>query len=120
MKRIILTALVVTGLSAMTIPETKAFEPVTMAILAPYAIDAAKVVAPYAMKGVGNVAEGIGRMFGEMVNIFLLPVGVIECTLGLPFGFWSSGIGHIAKGFMAPFQLTYEALMLPMHSIAVF
>lgn len=93
-------------------PKAKA-EPVTMIILAPLALEAAKQASPYAISSLhagGAQMLEIGKDFG---NLLMLPIGVLQATLGAPFGYFGHGIENIMIGFAAPFQLVGDVLILP-------
>lgn len=120
MKRFFLIVFFLTDFSLILLPDAKAMDPATLAILAPYAIPVAQTAGQYAIRGLANTAEGMVDMFAETCNIFLLPLGVIESTLGIPFGYGYDGLRDIVKGGVAPFKMTYSALMLPVKMVSVF
>ena len=67
-------------------PEAKAMDPVTIAILAPIAIQVGKAMMPYIIKGLTNMGR-MGRKAGvELINVFRLPLGILQLTLLAPFG----------------------------------
>ena len=88
-------------------------EPVTMVVLAPLALEAAKQASPYAIRSLhagGAQLLEIGKDFG---NLLMLPLGVMQATIGAPFGFFGNGISNIITGVAAPFQLVGDVIILP-------
>jgi hypothetical protein len=116
MKKLLLIIVVAAAFMGVGIPKAKAMDPVTIGILAPiilpYAIPVAETAAQYALKGLLNAGVGMIDVFKDMIGIFMLPVGFLEVSLGMPFGFFSSGCRHIATGFVAPFKLAFSTVML--------
>ena len=49
----------------------------------------------------------------NLVDIFRLPLGVVQMTLGAPFGFFGDGLSNIAKGAIAPVKMVGNILVLP-------
>ena len=100
----------------LVIPKAKAMDPVSISILAPIIIEYGTPIAisagEYAFKGLMNAGVGMIDMFRDMVGVFMLPVGFLEVTLGVPFGLFSNGCSNIGEGFVAPFKLAFHAVML--------
>ena len=96
-------------------PKAKAIDPVTLAILAPVAIKVAKEASPYIITGLKNGAVGMMQVGKDMLEIFYLPWGVTQATLGLPFGGLAPGIKNVVVGSIAPFKMTFHTLMLPLY-----
>lgn len=100
-------------------PQAKAMDPVTIAILAPYAIKAAEIMAPYVMRGLSCGAKGLVACGKDTLEILYLPLGVIQSTLFAPFGGFGAGMGNIVKGVVAPFKLVVDVLVLPIKFLGV-
>lgn len=49
----------------------------------------------------------------ETLKVLYLPLGVVQSTVGAPFGMFKPGLKNIAKGFVAPFKGLYKAVELP-------
>lgn len=98
---------------AFPAPEAKAFEPVSMSLLAPLAIKAAQVAAPYVIRGLKNFAKGCVKVGKDMIDFFRLPIGLGEVMFMAPFGFFKSGVRNIVLGAVAPFKLCVHTLLLP-------
>ena len=121
MKRKLLLLTIILSMAFMFIPvqTTKAIDPVTIAILAPIAIKAAQVASPYVLKGLKNLAKGFVLCGKDLIELFRLPIGFIQSTLGLPFGGLRSGIRNTVLGFIAPFKLGFHVMMLPLNIFGV-
>lgn len=100
---------------SFSVSKVQAMEPVTMAVLAP-------ILAPYAMKAASCMFQGCVKTVpgwtnagAQLLNIFRLPLGVIQSTLGAPFGFLGDGIGNTWQGAKAPFIMVKEILYMPVY-----
>ena len=49
----------------------------------------------------------------HLVQVFLLPIGVLQSTVGMPLGMFSNGIQNIVRGSTAPLLLVVDAIILP-------
>ncbi|OGV53471.1 MAG: hypothetical protein A2X45_24360 [Lentisphaerae bacterium GWF2_50_93] len=112
MRKLLIVLITLAVFGGAGLPKAKAMDPVTIAMLAPYAIPVAEVAGQYALKGLGNAAKGMPDVFWDMVEVFMLPVGVLEVTLGVPFGLFTNGCSNIGTGCVAPFKLCFSTLML--------
>lgn len=97
-------------------PSTKAeaIDPVTIAILTPVAIQAAKILAPYVIKALKNMSVVLLKAGGNLISFLRFPIGLIQVTILAPFGQFKSGFSNMAKGLWAPFQMCGNLLMLPL------
>ena len=92
-------------------PKAEAFDPVTLAILTPLAIQGAKILAPYVIRGLKNVAI-VGLRSGKyLVKFFLVPVGLVECII-MPWRI-STGISHVGPGFLGLFCFVGNLCLIP-------
>jgi hypothetical protein len=110
-----LLLIILAGLTFMFFPapQAKAMDPVTIALLAPVAMAAAEKAQPYVVRGLKGGLKGFADMGMDMIDIFRLPLGVLQATLGIPFGFFKDGIRNMALGAVAPFKLAFHTVMLP-------
>ena len=100
--------------------EAQAMDPVTIAILAPIAIQVAKTMMPYIIKGLVNMGKMGLKMGKEMINIMRLPLGVVQTFILFPFGScFSSGIRNMGYGIIAPFKVAFYAVLLPVSAFGV-
>ena len=96
-------------------PKAQAFDPVTLAILTPLAIQGAKILAPYVIRGLKNMAVVGLRSAKYLVKVFLIPFGLIECII-TPWRI-STGLSHLGQGFIGLFCFIGNVCILP---IAIF
>ena len=96
-------------------PRARAMDPVTLALLAPAAMRMAEATHPYLMNGLACGARGLAKTGISAFKILYLPLGAVQCTLGLPFGFFGSGLGNLVEGGTAPFEMAFHACMLPVN-----
>lgn len=66
------------------------------------------------MRGVQNGGRHLLKMGENIFDLFRLPVGILQATLGSPFGMFSSGMKNIVSGTLAPLSLTLNTLLLPL------
>ena len=101
-------------------PEAKAMDPVTIAILAPIAIQMAKTMMPYVVRGLKNMGKMGLKAGKELVSVLRLPLGLIQVLLLFPWGRnFSSGIQNIGHGLIAPFIFAFYCVLLPFSAFGV-
>jgi hypothetical protein len=113
--RKILLLIILTGMAYtfFPAPEAKAMDPVTIALLTPVAIAAAQKAQPYLVRGFKGGLKGFMDMGVDLIDVMRLPLGVLQVTLGAPFGFFKDGVRNIVLGSVAPFKLAFHTVMLP-------
>ena len=111
--RPVIIAVLIAGCCFTALPDAKAMDPVTISLFAPLAIKAGSIAMPYAMRGLRCGAVQMVRMGRDTAEILYLPVGVIQATLGIPFGSFKNGCANIYTGITAPLRLVWDTLMLP-------
>ena len=94
-------------------------EPVSMVILAPLALKAANTASPYVIQCMQNSGSQLLNIGKDVVEILYLPLGVVQCTAGAPFGFFSNGLDNIGTGCFAPFKLVWDIFLLPLTMFGV-
>ena len=100
--------------AALSLPSAvRAFDPMTMSSAAPQALELASLWSPHAINAMQSCGIGFVKVGESAVNIFRLPLGVLQATLGYPFGYGGQGLNNCMRGFAAPFELVYNVLMLP-------
>ena len=115
MKRYFLILTIVFTVFAVVTPVQKAeaIDPVTIAILTPIAIQTARVMLPYVLRGLASMGKTGLKAGVELFNFFRLPIG-----LGLMLCWrFSAGGKQILRGLAAPFKMTYYILMMPVSGI---
>ena len=100
-------------------PKAEAFEPVTMALLAPVALKVYEAAEPRLIRGLTCGGKKLVEMGGNVFEILYLPLGIVQTTLGMPFGFFSSGVRNIGKGLIAPGKLVLNTIALPFALVGV-
>ena len=105
--------------SPVAIPESSAFEPSSLITAAPHAAQLAKLWSPQVMRALGSTGTGLYKMGAATLNILRLPLGLLQCTAGAPFGFFGNGVQNIGAGVVAPFKMTWDILMLPLAMFGV-
>ena len=91
----------------------RAVDPATMTAAAPQALELMAIWSPHAINAMRSGGVGLWHMGESLVNIFKLPLGICQSTLGMPLGMFDSGIENCIQGASAPFLFIYHTLMLP-------
>ena len=99
--------------------KVQAFDPVTIAILAPVAMQVAKAASPYLLRAAKNTGPGLIKMGKDTFELFYLPYGLGKMIFAGPFGGFRSGVVYTLKGCIAPCKLVVHALLLPVYMIGV-
>lgn len=95
-------------------PEAKAMDPVTIAILAPIAIQVAKTMMPYVIRGMVNMGRMGLKAGRELISILRLPLGLVQTLFLFPWGRnFSSGLRNMGHGIIAPFKFGFYIFLLP-------
>jgi len=94
-------------------PRTQAIEPITMVLLAPVALKVYEAAEPRLVRGAKYGGRKLVQMGSNIIEFFYLPLGVIQTTLGAPFGYFSNGVRNIGKGALAPCKLIINTLAFP-------
>lgn len=101
-------------------PEVKAIDPVTLAILAPIAIQGAKILAPYVMRAMGHFLKAIVNIGRHLLGFFRIPLGLLQCTLLAPFGGqFMYGLANLGAGFVSFLKFMWSVLILPLSFFGV-
>ena len=119
MRRLILVVLAASIFLAVLPARVEAIDPVTIAILAPIAIQAARIAYPYVKQGLINMGKHFLKMGGDMLELLLLPWGLVEMTLGAPLGGFSPGVKHFVKGGVAIGKLVWHCLLIPISPMGI-
>jgi len=104
------------GIAAWLCPQPQAeAQSSAISALAPMALQAAQTAAPMIGKWAGNVGYVFGKMGKDVIEIFLLPIGIGEMIFATPFGlrYFSQGLKLTGRGALAPFKLCFHTLLLP-------
>ena len=112
-KKLLMLALALALFSPAAAPEARAMDPVTIAILAPLALKAAKIAAPYVVRGFLCGCGQLAKCGIDLAKILNLPLGLCQMTFGAPFGYFKHGANNCWYGIQSPFKFVWDALMLP-------
>ena len=100
-------------------PKAEAFvDPISLSLLTPVALEAAQTFAPYAIKIAIGLARGSAYMARNFVDIFRLPFGAFQSTLGFPWGQFGPGVRNMVRGSVAPVKLMGNVLMIPVYAMS--
>ena len=94
--------------------QAKAFDPVTIAILAPVVLQLANAARPYVIQGLINLGKGVIRVGKDMLELVFLPYGILKMTFGAPFGGFRSGLVYTIRGGIAIVKVVFHVLILPL------
>ena len=117
MKKVFFILVLLTAV--LHIHQAKAVEPATFTAAAPKALELAAIWSPHAANAMQSGGIGLMKIGEATVNILCLPLGVVQCTLGAPFGYWDRGVNNCIIGGYAPFQLVYQVILLPVRLISL-
>ena len=113
-KRQIKILFLVLALLMVPLHQAKAIDPVTIAILAPVALQLANAARPYIVRGLVNLGKGVVRMGKDVIELVFLPYGILKMTFGAPFGGFRSGLVYTIRGGIAIGKLVFHVLILPL------
>lgn len=107
------------GKIGMFTPRAEAIDPVTMAVLAPIALKGARQASPYIISGLQRAGRQLLIIGGDVAKLLRLPLGVVQATVGAPFGFLGEGVKNMGIGLLSPLELTLDVLNLPLAIIGL-
>ncbi|MBR7121755.1 MAG: hypothetical protein IKC94_05895 [Lentisphaeria bacterium] len=114
-----LIVLILLLMAAVLPVPARAVDPVTVTAAAPKAFELASIWSPHAINALQSGGIGLMKIGESAVSILLLPAGILQCTLGAPFGMFSNGVDNFIKGICAPFELVYQVILLPVRIISL-
>ena len=100
-------------------PAARAVEPSTLITAAPHAVQLAKLWTPHLTRTLSSTGTGLYKMGEATLNIFRLPWGLLQCSLGAPFGFFGDGCSNVSRGIVAPFELVLQTILLPVRLVSL-
>lgn len=110
---VLLTVSLMMPWSRLTTPEAVAIEPITMVLLAPVAMKVYQAAEPRIVRGMRTGGKRLVKMGVDIFEILYLPLGLVQSTVGAPFGFFKSGVKNMGKGIIAPGKLVLDTLAFP-------
>ena len=97
----------------------KAFEPSSLITFAPQAAQLAQTWSPHFFRAMNSTGTGLLKIGVATFDIFKLPWGLLQSTLGAPFGYFGDGVQNMGTGLVAPCELVLQALLLPVRIISL-
>ena len=97
----------------------KAFEPSSLITFAPQAAQLAQTWSPHVARALSSTGTGLWKIGVATCGIFKLPWGMLQSTLGAPFGYFSNGLQNMGEGLLAPCELVLQVLLLPVRIISL-
>ena len=102
-------------------PKAQAFvDPISLSLLTPVALEVAKEFAPYFIRGAVGASKGIAYMAGNFIDMFKLPFGMLQATVGFPWGQFGPGVRNMVQGSIAPVKLVANMMMMPFYALSAF
>lgn len=117
--RLVLFFALISVLAPQSIPQVKAFEPSSMITALPQAAQLAQTWSPQLFRTLSSTGTGLLKIGTAVFDIFRLPWGMLQSTLGAPFGFFDQGVQNMGKGLLAPCELVLQVLLLPVRIISL-
>jgi len=114
MRRSPFFALLLAAALVVPLAPARGIDPVTIGILAPFALRGARIASPYVIRAMQCTGARMVLIGEDMIDVCKLPVGIFQCTLLAPAGTFSDGMQNSLTGAMAPFKLTWDLLLLPL------
>lgn len=100
-------------------PQAHAIDPVTIAILAPIALQAAQAARPYVIRGMINFGKGLLKVGKASLDIFFLPYGLFKAIFLWPWGEFRSGIVYTIRGGIGIGKILMHILLLPAYTFGL-
>ena len=107
------------ALLLLPMQQARAIDPITIAILAPIALQLAQAAKPYVIRGLMNLGRGMIRVGKDMIELVYLPYGLIKMTIGAPLGGFRSGVVYTLRGGIAIGKIVLHVLLLPLVTFGV-
>lgn len=102
-----------------SMPDAHAFEPSTLITALPQAAQLAQTWSPQLIRTMGSTGTGLLKIGTAVFDIFKLPWGLLQSTLGAPFGYFDQGVQNMGTGLLAPCELVLQVLLLPVRIISL-
>ena len=97
----------------------KAFEPSSLITFAPQAAQLAQTWSPHLFRAMNSTGTGLLKIGTAVFDMFKLPWGLLQSTLGAPFGYFGDGVQNMGTGLVAPCELVLQTLLLPVRIISL-
>ena len=101
---------------SLAVPQqARAIDPVTIAILAPIALQAAQAARPYVVRGMINFGKGMLKVGKASLGFFYLPYGLFKIIFLWPWGEFRSGVIYSIRGCIGLGKVVVNILLLPVY-----
>ena len=108
------------AIMAAVIPErAQAIDPVTIAILAPIALQAAEAARPYVIRGMINFGKGLLKIGKASLDLFFIPYGLFKIVFLSPWGEFRSGVVYTMRGGIGIGKIVVHTLLLPVYTFGL-
>ena len=108
------------AIMAAVMPErAQAIDPVTIAILAPIALQAAEAARPYVIRGMINFGKGLLKIGKASLDLFFIPYGLFKMIFLSPWGEFRSGMVYTIRGGFGIGKIFVHTLLLPVYMCGV-
>jgi len=116
MRRAVRMLFLIAVLTAALVPQrADAIDPVTIAILAPIALQAAQAARPYVVRGMINFGKGMLKVGKASLDVFFLPYGLFKIIFLSPWGEFRSGVIYTIRGGLGIGKMLFYTLLLPIY-----
>ena len=115
MRRYVRILFLIAMLSVAMPHQSYAIDPVTIAILAPIALQAAQAARPYVVRGMINFGKGMLKVGKAALDIFYLPYGLFKIIVLSPWGEFRSGVIYTIRGGIGIGKVVVNILLLPVY-----
>lgn len=116
MRRAVRMLFLIAALTAALVPQrADAIDPVTIAILAPIALQAAQAARPYVVRGMINFGKGMLKVGKASLDVFFLPYGLFKVIFLSPWGEFRSGMIYTIRGGFGIGKMLFYTLLLPIY-----
>ena len=106
-------------MAAVAPQRAQAIDPVTIAILAPIALQAAEAARPYVIRGMINFGKGLLKIGKASLELFYIPYGLFKMAFLSPWGEFRSGVVYTIRGGMGFGKMLMHTLLLPVYLCGV-
>ena len=106
-------------MAAVTPERAHAIDPVTIAILAPIALQAAEAARPYVIRGMINFGKGLLKVGKASLDLFFIPYGLFKMIFLSPWGEFRSGVVYTIRGGIGIGKIVVHILLLPVYTCGV-
>lgn len=116
MRKAVKMLFLIAALTAAFAPQrASAIDPVTIAILAPIALQAAQAARPYVVRGMINFGKGMLKVGKASLDVFFIPYGLFKIIFLSPWGEFRSGVIYTIRGGLGIGKMLFYTLLLPVY-----